>query len=340
MKPLQDYVFGSLKLFCILLILIFSSSDLNSKCVGKILNPVTDVCWSCIFPITLGGIPLVKGGREDTNNPKRLVCTCMKGIIPQVGVPISFWEPYRVVEVTRTPWCMMTLGGIQCNVLHSQHQGTVKHNANRRLRSGYYNVHFIMYPFTSFMGKLMDWACLQDSGAMDCDYWYSELEASWSDTETQMLMHPEAILFANPIAQAACAVDCATASLGFPLDFMFWCSGCQGSMYPYSGSIGSDVGGVQASLLATSRIIAKMHRFMRENITSGETALCYPYPSPMIKKSQYKTQMVYPVANSSGQMACNPIGRTSAPWGSGKSFPNEGEDFAYIIWRKRNCCFL
>ena len=24
-------------------------------CQGEILNPVTDVCWSCVFPVKIGG---------------------------------------------------------------------------------------------------------------------------------------------------------------------------------------------------------------------------------------------------------------------------------------------
>ena len=188
----------------------------------------------------------------------------------------------------------------------------------------------------------MDWLCLQDSGAGDLTMWLSEFEASWMDTETQMLMHPEAVLFANPIAQAACAIDCVAASLGFPLDPLFWCSGCQGSMYPYSGTVGSHVGEVQASLLASNRILAKMHRMMRENKTSGDDAgtMCQPKPWPIIIKSQYKTQMIYPKPQTDGEHACAPIGRSSTLWGAGNAFPNTGEDFAYVLWRKRNCCFL
>ena len=37
--------------------------------------------------------------------------------------------------------------------------------------------------------------------------------------------------FANPIAQAACAVDTVKATAGFPLDSMFWCSGKYVSFY-------------------------------------------------------------------------------------------------------------
>jgi conjugal transfer pilus assembly protein TraU len=311
----------------------------QAKCAGKFLNPITDICWSCIFPITLGGMKIV-GGRADTPNPKKVMCTCPKPPIIQVGVPVSFWEAVRVIEVTRTPWCMITLGGMQIMKLGTQLHGTVKHNKGHRMRSSSYNVHYITYPVLNIMGVLMDWLCLEKSGADDVNFWFSELEASWMDTETQMLMHPEALVFANPIAQAACAADCVASSAGFPIDALFWCGGCQGSLYPFSGNVGSHVGGIQASLLTSQRILAKMHRVFRENITSGEAALCQPKISPVIKKSQYKTQMLFPKPQTSGDHACSPLGRSSALWGAGHAYPTDGEDFAYLLWRKRNCCFL
>ena len=63
-------------------------------------------------------------------------------------------------------------------------------------------------------------------------------------------------------------------------------------------------------------------------------------PQPVMDKTQYKMQMVFPVPNTrkdAGQF-CQPFGRTTTIWGAGKSFPVEGEDFAYQIFRKRNCC--
>ncbi|HRZ62856.1 MAG TPA: TraU family protein, partial [Rubrivivax sp.] len=57
-------------------------------------------------------------------------------------------------------------------------------------------------------------------------------------------------------------------------------------------------------------------------------------------KTHYKLQMVYPVpatAKEAGQ-CCQPYGRTTMIWGAGKSYPVSGEDFAYQIFRKRNCC--
>ena len=80
--------------------------------------------------------------------------------------------------------------------------------------------------------------------------WASELDPAWLDDELSFLLNPEAALFANLPAQAACAADCTTSSAGLPLDALFWCAGCQGGMYPLTGNVAAHVGGVQASLLA------------------------------------------------------------------------------------------
>jgi conjugal transfer pilus assembly protein TraU len=120
---------------------------------------------------------------------------------------------------------------------------------------------------------------------------------------------------------------------------LFWCGGCQGSLYPFSGTIPAHVGGVQASLLATQRMMAKLHRELLLNGYMGKEGQCQKYPMPIIKKTQYKTQMVYPIP-STQRGGCHPLGRSESLWASGKEFPYQGEDFGYLIWRKRNCCLF
>ena len=36
---------------------------------GRWVNPISDVCWKCLFPMTLGNIQLAAGPQKDTNNP-------------------------------------------------------------------------------------------------------------------------------------------------------------------------------------------------------------------------------------------------------------------------------
>ncbi len=325
-----------MKIIVCLFLLFNVIQQVDAKCQGRFLNPITDICWSCLFPMTIGGITVAKGGGEDTPNSKQLVCVCRKPPLnlPTPGIPISFWEPVRLVEVTRTPFCLLSMGGLEMGGRAYQ-KGSVSTSQNRRgLAHSFYHAHYYVYPVIYWLELLTDFLCLEKA-SLDVAF-LSELDPLWDDDEANFILHPESGLFSNPIAQAACAGDCALCSVGFSNDSLFWCDGCHGSLYPYSGSVASHVGGVQASLLVTGKVLSLMHRMHLAWGTCGKEGLCDKYPMPILKKTQYKTQMTYPIPTQN----CHPLGRSETLWASGKEYPYGGEDFAYLIWRKRNCCML
>ncbi len=320
------------------IVIMYSITPAFSKtCSGRFVNPITDICWSCLFPISIGPVNISRSGREDTHNPSQIPCICPRNGIPTPGVPVGFWEPSRLVDITRTPFCMVNLGGLQLG------KSTVGYGIHGQKGTGttkcsFYQVHWYVYPVIYWLELLVDFLCLEHQ-SFDVAY-ITELDPLWNADELSFILNPEAVLFGNPIAQAACAADCAATSAGFPMDALFWCGGCQGSLYPFTGNSTAHIGGVQASLLLTQRMMAKLHRELLLWGTSGKHALCQKYPMPVIKKTQYKTQMTYPRPSTRGPMACNPLGRTEVIWGMGREFPYKGEDFGYLIWRKRNCCVL
>ncbi|MBY0280994.1 MAG: TraU family protein [Alphaproteobacteria bacterium] len=321
------------------IVLLMAIQEIQATCQGRFVNPLTDICWSCLFPMTIGGANVSGGGFEDTPNPSGFVCMCPRPPLnlSTPGVPVSFWEPARLVDVTRTPYCLINMGGIQmAGGNRMQGRGSVSDKSHSGgLRRSFYQVHWYVYPVIYWLELLVDFACLERA-SFDVAY-LTELDPLWNDEETGFILNPEAVLFGGPIAQAACAVDCGLASIGFPNDALFWCGGCQGSLYPFSGTISAHVGGVQASLLATQRMMAKLHRELLLHGYMGSAGQCTKYPMPIIKKTQYKTQMVYPIP-STGRGGCHPLGRSETLWASGREFPYQGEDFGYLIWRKRNCC--
>ncbi len=79
--------------------------------------------------------------------------------------------------------------------------------------------------------------CLE-GGDLDIAY-LSEIDPTWTDSSLTTILNPEAVIFANPIAQGACAADAIASAFNMPLDVLFWCAGSQGSMYPFNGWVSS-----------------------------------------------------------------------------------------------------
>ena len=273
--------------------LFLPGAALGQSCTGRFVNPLTDVCWECLFPISIGAVGIgAAAGAPDTPNPPSPLCYCGTPI-PRIGLSVGMWEPARLIDVSRAPFCFSNLGGLTVDPGVGAARGKTGASGGDGASSSTWHVHYYTYPLLSWIGALLDLGCME-TGGLDIA-WISELDPTWNDEELSFLLHPEAVLFTGLPAQAACAADCAAASAGLPLDGLFWCAGCQGGMYPLTGTVSAHVGGVQASLLAAERMVFRLHRLGLALGTSGAAALCSPYPMPIIKKTQYRWQMSQPV---------------------------------------------
>jgi conjugal transfer pilus assembly protein TraU len=323
----------------LLALMNFTSVSAGGLCHGKFANPLTDVCWSCLFPITIGNVPIVSSDQNDTANPSLPICTCP--IVPagvRIGITTGYWEPIALVDVTRHPYCMVNLGGLQLTKGQFGADGYVGSSDSTQGDSFYY-VHWYKFPLLYWLNVLTDGLCVE-KGDMDIAY-LTELDPTWHDDELTFLLNPEAALFASLPAQVACSADSLATLAGLPIDSLFWCAGSQGSMYPMNGLVQEHVGGVQASTLLTERMTYKMHRegLLWDSVGQNSPALCYEYPAPIIPKSRYRYQMVNPIPTASGgEDGCHAFGHTTSLWGSLHEYPYAGEDFGYLVWRKRNCC--
>lgn len=320
------------------------------KCPSKFPNLLTDICWKCIFPVRIGGKTVMNWGDMPDNvsnanvddfNPDDFFCTCKDSEgINRFGIYVSFWEPARVLEMVQKPNCFPFLFGLDLEAVADAAYGD-KGKEEKMGEKAFYHAHYYSMPLLEVLDILvgMDF-CTDWLGEIDLMH-FTEIDPLWNDDELTVYLNPEAIIFANPIAQALCAVDCLTATAGYPLNQLFWCAGCWGNMYPYTGNTGVVGSPVRVTSLLSSRLLARLARLpvppAIEYDTSSSGAKCGGQIRPLIKKSQYRFSTIFPIPETKGK-CCHSLGSSTFLWGEHRNIPAIGEWQTYLMWRKRNCC--
>lgn len=326
---------SSLKFLRVVLIfLLFLTGQLSiaAPCTGHFVNPLTDICWSCLFPLSIGGAKVVGSSLPDTPNASSPI-----GICPgRIGLNIGYWEPFAIADVTDTPYCLVNLGGHKLNLGVKQAQGGRKDFGRGQTRA-FYHVHWYKYPLISWLNLITSTGC-QEGGDFDIAY-LTELDPTWNDSEMSFVLSPDSVLFANPVAQAACSADSIKSTFNQgAIDSLFWCAGSQGSHYPLSGHVNAPISPVQTALLLTERINYKLHR---ERLIADSSplagAICQVHHYPVTPKSRYRYEMVNQVADGKH---CYPSGASTLAWEADKIKSHTPGQYGFLVWRKRNCTFI
>src|SRR5260363_237253 len=142
----------------------------NAKVIGPKL--ITDICWSCLFPIRIAGLP-------------------------RPGVTTSMWEPAQLVEFQRVPGCSSVLNGTRFpfNRTFQGHHGTGSLDGGD---GSFMHYHFYAFPLLTLLELFVRPNCNPD-GYMDLDVLYfSELDPTWNNDELAFFTNPEAAAVANP----------------------------------------------------------------------------------------------------------------------------------------------
>ncbi len=317
----------------LLLCLLFSHMAFSANCTGHFVNPITDVCWRCLFPLSIGNAKVVSHDLPDTENAASPIGVCPATVGSRVGLNIGYWEPSALVEVTDAPYCLVNLGGVQLGLGSKSRRGGVQQIEEGQTRA-FYHVHWYKYPLISWLNLITSTACHQ-GGDFDIAY-LSELDPTWNDSEMSFVLNPEAALLGNPITAASCAADSLSSTLqNKPLDTLFWCAGAQGSYYPLTGYINAPISPVQASLLLAERMNYKLHR---ESLIADSNPLepCQEHHLPTLPKSRYRYEMVNQVSDGKH---CYPSGHSTLSWETDKIKSHTPNQYGYLVWRKRNCVF-
>ncbi len=320
----------------LLLLAAFGVQPAAAECAGRIPNFVADVCWSCMLPLRVAGTRLAGRGQLDNDSSFKGFCVCRRD--GGWGVNLGLWEPARIVEVTRTPLCLVTLGGVTAGKWAGATEPGARTGAGGGTTSNaFYHVHWYESPLLHWLGLLLDFDCIERDG-FDLAY-MSEFDPAWQDDALAALLAPEQALTANLAGVAACAGDCAKVKAGgFPSDALWWCNGCLGNLLPLSGNVAAHVSGRHSAALLAARLAMRMHRVQAAFYTHGRRG-CSAWRSPRLHKDAYKMSMLLPRAQPKiGGRCCAPFGRDPDVVTPGAEWPVTGEDFSYLLFRKRDCC--
>jgi len=302
---------------------------------GRVMS---DICWDCMFPITVAGVPFGGGSKPPGAASPGLICSCSdKNGVPWFGFPYSSWQPARLVEVVRRPYCSPTLGGSVLQLTSSRLMGG-KHSVENRDEARqegttFMNYHYFAFPLDVILNMFS--GCASD-GYMDFDLMYlSEVDPTWNEDQLAFFTNPEVTLVATPVAQAACIGDALAANAGLPSEMMWWCAGSWGGLYPFSGNIKEDISPPQMAALITTKAIAALHRRLLAWKVMGDAQMCKGVIYPSLPKTQYKLSQLYPLAEANN---AHWIGESAYQWGEWRNIPGVGEDFVEMIWRWNDCC--
>lgn len=323
---------ASLVIVAIALSIILLPRAGHAVCAGRFINPVTDICWHCIFPIKVGGVTVVPGMPDIPDLTNLPVCTCPMPppLPPRIGIPISLWEPARMIETVKDPYCFPSIGTGLSNPADG-FQGGVTDAAKPET---FAQAHYFIFPVWAIMQIAIDSVCVE-KGGFDVAY-ITEIDPLWNDDLLSQILTPEALLFANPISVMACTADAAAATIGYPLSYMPWCMGSWDTVFPMTGNV-YDGNYTEANAAIAGRMLYKMARQLL--VCDTNVNLCTCFPTPVWIKHHYRLQVAMPVRDAT----CHPIGRPGIIWAWGKNPPygiagRAGDNFLWILFRKRSCC--
>lgn len=298
------------------------------------MNPINDIVWDCIFPISIAGIPIDFGNHPPDNRRSGMFCECPGKGFTGFGFLVSFWEPARMVETTSDPWCFPGLG-MELNVSGSN----LGYQETGSLRAGssggniaFQHYHYYVTPIWAILDLFTDIPCITDETSFDLAM-VSEVRPDWGDELTAAQFYPETSVMANPFTVLACMADAAAAIVQKPIDALYWCIGGWGTTYPMTGHVyASDY------VVANAQIAAKAMFVQARTAMLPDRAVnyCGTTLMPIWVKSHWRIQEMDPVVDK----RCHMLGHPGLFWTHKKNPVGKSDNFSWMLFRKVECCVV
>jgi conjugal transfer pilus assembly protein TraU len=262
-------------------------------------------------------------------------CECRYGQFTRTGTLVTVWEPVRIIETVKDPYCMMAAGEDESENGEGDsletNSGTHSDTGAQEDHSVFQHVHIILPDYITQSIQQVDNRCWHSSVGNPMDY-ISEDDAAWSDDTIAAATYPLTSMAADYDMQMQCESDAYSSQLGLPNSILFWCMGAWGSTYPMSGHYNNDEY-VTGNIALAARAIYIGGRTGR--IYDAASYYCYAGPMLLWIKHYFKLQPLRPTL----KQYLISIGLSSHLWDQSLNADMEcGDNFAWVLWRRRWCC--
>lgn len=334
-----------MKRFCLAIFLCCLSCPAFAICGGTFLNPITDVRWSCMLPISLGGVstpfvPLPEAASAivaDQAGSIAPMCACVTPE-PRVGLSFGMNNVFRIIESVKDPFCFPSLG-MGLSSMGPYGRGGQDAGVRDTAQTTFNYTHILSFVPTQALNIFIDTLCLQTSESFSpfSVLGMSEFEPWARSDEVALILAPESVLFANPIAQAYCMVDAVLTVVELTDPIGYWCAGGH-SVFPLSRRT-SETEYVDAASINAAKYLFELSRTGQLPSCLGAQALCACVPVPVWNKREFRLQLAKPVPD----IFCRRIGKPSIIWNTpnkNSALTKGADNLAFLVWRRRDCCAL
>lgn len=312
---------------------LLTASPALATCNGSIFNPVTDIAWSGLFPIRVGGFAVATNnslpdGAPGTVNP---ICTCTTESETYLGTQIGFWDVAYLAEVVDDPYCSTVLG---TSLGSSNGSGQGTNSKDIDAPHTFKQIHWWPFNAIQMLGMLTGLSCVQQTPLQMAAL--SEIDPSWTNDWMAMLKDPKVFLVANPVADIACGAKSAIAQIPgsfFPsvYDSLFWC--LWDNVYPLSGNSSTPHNLTASAQIVGRQIYIYTQLGLIQDWTSHPNG-CTSQQTPTMKSSQWRFQLAKPVKTATPFWA----GQSELIWGTNKAPAYNDRNFLYVMFQKKKCC--
>ncbi len=144
----------------VLIVLLSITSDLLAVCRGSFMS-VDEVCWGCMFPMTIGGTDVEGSGSNTEGNATLVepwdaadgetVCECQYGEYERTGITYSLWEPAHMIETVKDPFCFPFIGESMADEFEDDNGAELRGvedqaAGNQETQTTFAQVHYFEFP--------------------------------------------------------------------------------------------------------------------------------------------------------------------------------------------------